>query len=200
MSAKLHGAALAIITPHRRRSYFAFTSSGRVQIIRIGVGARERRRDLVRVDEAQPVLRVELALHDDGLAERLRDAHEAAGPRVVQRPGGDVDVVGRVADELRAAPRPAPGRRRRGGTRPSACRSCPTCRSSSRPARRRRAAPARSVGAAADQRVDRRSCRRAASTVEHEDVLDLRDLRADRARTSARTRRRRRRSSRRSGR
>ena len=39
LRAKLHGAALAIMTRIDERSYFAFTSSGRLQIIRIGVGA-----------------------------------------------------------------------------------------------------------------------------------------------------------------
>ena len=41
--------------------------------------------------------RVELALHDDGLAEGLGDAHEAAGAGVVERPGGEVHVVGRCS-------------------------------------------------------------------------------------------------------
>ncbi len=39
MSAKLHGAALAIIRRIDDTSYLARTSSGRLQIIRIGVGA-----------------------------------------------------------------------------------------------------------------------------------------------------------------
>jgi len=36
-----HGAALAIITRMLLRSYFAFTPSGRLQIMRIGVGAEK---------------------------------------------------------------------------------------------------------------------------------------------------------------
>ena len=39
LRAKLHGAALAIIRFIELTSYFAFTSSGRLQIMRIGVGA-----------------------------------------------------------------------------------------------------------------------------------------------------------------
>ena len=60
----------------------------------------ERRGGVVRVDEAQPVLRVELVLQDDRLAHRERALHEPARPRVVQRTGRDVHVVEPVADEL----------------------------------------------------------------------------------------------------
>src|SRR4051794_21208557 len=38
-SVKLHGAALATIRRIDETSYFAFTAAGRLQIIRIGVGA-----------------------------------------------------------------------------------------------------------------------------------------------------------------
>ena len=64
-----------------------------------------------------------------------RDAHEPAGTRVVERPGRDVDVVGRVADVGDHGLDLGPGRRRRCAALPSACRSCPRCRSSSRRAR-----------------------------------------------------------------
>ena len=105
--------------PHRRRSYFAFTSSGRLQIIRIGVGARERRRrpGTCRRGAASPRgsnLRCSTIVWPSA----MRDAHEPAGPGVVQRPGGDVDVVGPVADELHHRRAPAPGRRRCAGSAP----------------------------------------------------------------------------------
>ena len=56
-------------------------------------------RHAVRLHQAQPVLGVELALQHDGVAERVRDRHEAAGARVIERAGGEIDVVGHVADE-----------------------------------------------------------------------------------------------------
>ena len=101
---KLHGAALAIIRFIDDTSYFDFTSAGRLHTIRIGVGALNVDVDLVRLDETQPVHWIELALQHDGLAQRLGDAHEPAGTTVVQRPGGDVHVVGRVADERKQRP------------------------------------------------------------------------------------------------
>ncbi len=63
-------------------------------------GRGERRAHLVLVHQAQPVLGIELALDDDRLAEEHARAHERAGPAVVQRPGGDVDVVGPVAEQV----------------------------------------------------------------------------------------------------
>ena len=62
-------------------------------------GRGERRARLVLVHQPQPVLGVELALHDDRLAEEQASAHERAGAAVVQRAGGDVDVVGPVAEQ-----------------------------------------------------------------------------------------------------
>ena len=59
----------------------------------------ERGGDPVLVHEAQPVLRLELPLDDDRLAERERGAHERQRAAVIQRPGGEVDVVLRIADE-----------------------------------------------------------------------------------------------------
>ena len=112
-----------------------------------------------------------------GLAQRLRDAHEPARTRVVQRAGRDVDVVGRVADQPEQCRRPGPGPRHWCAARPSACRSCPTCRSSWRPVRRCRAARARGRRRL-DEGVDLGHAGRRLA-VEHEDVLDLGDVRAD---------------------
>ena len=66
-------------------------------------GRGERRARLVLVHQPQPVLGVELALDDDGLAEEHAGAHERAGPAVVQRAGGDVDVVGPVGEQTQQA-------------------------------------------------------------------------------------------------
>jgi hypothetical protein len=52
------------------------------------------------LEDPQPVLGVELALQHDGLAHRDRARREAAGTRVVERPGGEIDVVGPIADVL----------------------------------------------------------------------------------------------------
>ena len=65
-----------------------------------GRGRREGGRHAVAVDQAQPVLRIEAALDDDLLAESERDGHERPRARVVERPGGDVDVVRGVPDQL----------------------------------------------------------------------------------------------------
>ena len=63
-------------------------------------GRGERRAHPVLVHQPQPVLGVEPALHDDRLAEEQRSAHERARAAVVQRAGGDVDVVGPGAEQV----------------------------------------------------------------------------------------------------
>ncbi len=91
---------------------------------------RERRGDAVLVDQPQPVLGVELALDDDGVPERMGDAHEPAGTRVVERAGREVHVVGRIAEEAAATRRSVAGSPSwSGAPLPSAGRWCPTCRS-----------------------------------------------------------------------
>ena len=199
LSAKLHGAALAIMRFIDDVSYFAFTSSGRLQTIRIGVGAAKvdvtRYVSTSRSQSSGSNLRCSTTVWPSAWAMR----HEAAGAGVVQRTGGQVHVVGRVADELRASPPPGSGRRRWGAAHPSACRSCRTCRSSSRrppgppvrPARRRLAA---AISSSADEHPRRRRRRRTRGRARPS------GCRRGSARTSARTRRRRRRWWRRSGR
>ena len=54
----------------------------------------------MRLQDAQPVLGIELALQYDGLAHRDRARREPAWTRVIERPGREVDVVGSVADVL----------------------------------------------------------------------------------------------------
>ena len=61
---------------------------------------REGRRDLVLVHQPQPVLGVEAALDDRGVAEVGGDGQETARARVVERSGGDVHVVRGVADHF----------------------------------------------------------------------------------------------------
>ena len=85
--AKLHGAALAIIRFIDDVSYLAFTSSGRLQIIRIGVGRENVEVTLYVSTRRSQSSGSNLRCSDDGLAERLGDAHEAARTGVVQRPG-----------------------------------------------------------------------------------------------------------------
>ena len=58
----------------------------------------ERGRDPIGLNQPQPIDGLELALQHHGLPERQRDAHEPAGPRVVQRTSRDVHVVGAVPD------------------------------------------------------------------------------------------------------
>ena len=82
------------------RSYFAFTSSGRLQIIRIGVGALNVDVGWYVSTRRSQSSGIELVLEDDRLAHRQRARHEPAGPGVVQRAGRDVHVVEPVADEL----------------------------------------------------------------------------------------------------
>ena len=55
--------------------------------MRIGVGAEKVLVTRYLATQAQPILRVELALQHDGLAERVGEAHEAAGAGVIERAG-----------------------------------------------------------------------------------------------------------------
>ncbi len=61
---------------------------------------RERVRGAVLLHQAQPRGGIEPAEHDDRPAHRVRDRREGKRTRVVQRPGGDVDLFAEAESEL----------------------------------------------------------------------------------------------------
>ena len=193
------GAALAISVTIDDRSAVASSSVGQrhdpLQLRRRG----ERVGDAVLLHELDPARRVELAQHDDRCAERVRQRRERERSGVVQRAGREVhrvlvqQVAARRAARTRACGRSACA------ARPSACRSCPTCRSSPRPPRDASAATSGSVsGWPAQQLVPARCSPSGTAPPKTTTVRTFGMLGADLRRRAAPARRRRRPSSRRS--
>ena len=86
--------------PHRRAVVLGLHLVGQIADHPDGGGRCEGRRAAVGLEQAQPVLGVELALEHHRLTHPQRGRQESAGTGVIQRAGGEVDVVELVADEL----------------------------------------------------------------------------------------------------
>ena len=127
------GAALAMSVTIDDRSAAASWSSGSETMRLSWVGAVKVLVTRCSADQPHPRGGVEAAHDHDRVRELHRHAGEGQRTRVVQRPGREVHAIGVEEVQLgEQRDRRAPGRWPCASP-PSACRSCPTCRSSPRP-------------------------------------------------------------------